>query len=615
MGVMGKTKWLAGASAAMFLASAVHGQLLYNEKLDNQAKAALAEYAAMRDAHLNLLKERQASVTALSKRVDEAAIAAIQAERDREIVRILAVPEAGGNSNGRKLELSHLIDQRIRHVAGVDPNELKSLQGPGAALLGMAGIRVSGLQEEAFTPSIAPVLDEAVAARQMDELHKYFGGRNDGHFTYAKYCEEAVPDLQGLSGPDQDSRIAAFLDSQALKDVPAANRYSASLRLIMQVCPPVHFAKRQKELRKSLEGDGRLLALKALAGIGLSHAEAAQAGSEPAIDLGLSIQDLRPALEVAAQEVKKSQRELKQLKDEQKKLEEALKKGIVADIQSAAANIVAIVGKAPEESTGPPPALSGGPSIASAQADAGVDDCLYKVTLACARQLAETLGLASFAKARESALFEIAALLADPKQRAEAAQQNCGSPASGIDETQAARATRVCLTQSAMALLGVADRASHIQAGRPGELAALAIRIADAQMRVGTAEARAAALTRRIDNLAMQRAALVSELNILFQARKNLDRDSDYRIALLNYARSVDQGRMAYERTGEQFTLIALDEFAVREQQIVRGRYAVIDGLLATITSSTAAGIKPSELAGFLSALGITTLGIAKAAQ
>ena len=237
------------------------------------------------------------------------------------------------------------------------------------------------------------------------------------------------------------------------------------------------------------------------------------------------------------------------------------------------------------------------------------------MTLACARQIAEAFGLASFDKARESGLLEAAQLLADPKARAEAVAQNCGPPGAGATDAQITHATRICLTRSAMDLFGLADRAANIQAGRPGELAALGTRIADAQTRVGTAQARAAALTRRIDNLAAQRAALVRELNILIQARRDLARERDYRLALFGYARSVDGGRLAYERMHDQFTLIALDEFASREQQIVKGRYAIIDGLLATITSSTGAGLKPAELAAFLSAIGVTTLGIAKATE
>jgi hypothetical protein len=235
------------------------------------------------------------------------------------------------------------------------------------------------------------------------------------------------------------------------------------------------------------------------------------------------------------------------------------------------------------------------------------------VTLACARQTAEAYGLASFDKARESALFEITTLLADPQARAAAEKENCGRPSGAVAPEDMARATRVCLTASAMELLGVADRASHISAGRPGELAALGVRIADAQMRVGTAQARAAALTRRIENLASQRASLVNELNILLQAYAKLRQPrSDYRLALLDYGRSIDNGRLPYERANDQLTLISLNEFASREEQVVKGRYALADGLLSTITSSTSAGLKPAEIAGFLSAIGISTVGIAE---
>jgi hypothetical protein len=630
-----RAKFLVSVSFGLSLSGAAQAQVFYNEKLDAQAKAAMTEYQAMRDTHLAMLKAREAGVTALSQRVDEAVVAAVRAERDLEVVRVLERPLARqGDIPSRQEELDALLTGRIQAISGLT---LAQLRAPDVdfrrELIDRAGIVTTGREGHAYRPSV--VFGEAAAQRVMGEDHQFFDGprppaqvpaerdrpkggervvpgdKPEG-FTYATFCE-TVPDILGMSGAQQGEAFAALRADPRLKDLEdPVPRVRIAQRLLNQICPHFHAARRLKA--KTGPGYNQL---KALAGIGLSPEDIGDSTGLDAIDLGLSIGQLRSDLGLANAEVKKAQGELKRLKEAQKALKKAMEDRSASDVQAAAARIVGIVGK-PPSAPAAPVALAGTAEPASgsqAQPAAASDSCSGPVTLACARQTAEAYGLASFDKARESALFEIAALLADPQARADAAKANCGPPAADVSDEQIAQATRICLTKSAMDILALRDRAADIAAGRPGELAELAVLITDAQMRVAVAEAKAAALTKRIDNLDAQRAALVNELNILLQAKTHLDQGRDYRVALLDYGRSVDKGRLAYERAGDQFTLIALNEFAAREEQVVKGRYALIDGLVATITSSTAAGLKPQELAAFLSAIGVSTLGIAEAAQ
>jgi hypothetical protein len=630
-----KARLLVGAAIALSLPGMAQSQIFYNEKLDAQAKAAMTEYQAMRDAHLAMLKERQAAVAALSERVDKAVTAGVQAERDREVVRVLSRPlRRAGEIPSRREELEELIDQRIEEISGLTVRELRDPNEFQRQLLDKAGIATTGVHEEAYRPSL--MFDEANAVRLMGEHHRFFtetkegeatpgvGGPTGGSkpertekaeaFTYAKFCE-SVPDIFNKSSAEQNKAFITLIADERLKHIENPNpRASVAMRLLYQICPRIHDAARQKTLLGST--GSKHSELKALAGIGLSYEDVVQStGIEP-IELGLSIGQLRTDLVAAMAEVKKAQEELKKLKKAQKELQKAMAAGSAPEIQAASARIVSIVGKPPQAPAAAPTGLAGEEQAADAAAPAGdADPCSGPITLACARQTAEAYGLASFDKARETALFEIATLLADPKARAEAAKANCGPPGPAVSDEQMARATRICLTKSAIDLFEVRDRAADIAAGRPGELAELAVLITASQMRVGTAEAKAAALTKRIDNLNAQRAALVNELNILLQAKTHLEQGGDYRVSLLDFGRSIDKGRLAYERANDQFTLIALNDFASREEQVVKGRYALIDGLLATITSSTGAGLKPQELAAFFNAIGVSTLGIAEAAQ
>lgn len=651
-----RARLLVGVSLGLSFPSAAQAQLLYNAKLDAQAKAALTEYQTMRDAHLAILKDREAAIAALSDKVDRAVIAAVQAERDREVVEVLARPETGAAAVvTRREELDSLLEDRIQQLSGLTTARLRASSGEQRRLLDRAGIATSGIQEEAYRPVV--VFGDAEAIAVMGEAHqRYFdkpkptgpaagdrrpgatiagGGRRPGSsgvttdpagsprpqpFTYAEFCK-SVPNTVGATPAQQKGHFDSLMADTRLAAIPEGPRKDVAIRLLYPICPRLNEADRQNQLAAGASA-GELSPLKALAGIGLTYADVGDSDALEAVDLGLSIEQLRAELALAKASVKSAQDELKTLKREQKALQEAMKGGSAVDVAAAATRLLNIVGKPPSQTAAPPAALAGGDSAATTDADAeadaapAVDPCSGPVTLACASLLAESYGLANFERARESALIEIAGLLADPKARADAAKANCSPPGPNVNDAQMAQATRICLTRSAMDLLGVGDRAADIAAGRPGELAALAVRIADAQMRIAMAEAKSAALTRRIDNLNAQRAALVNELNILLQAKAYLDeKGSDYRVALLDFGRSVDRGRLAYERASDQFSLIALSDFAAREAQVVKGRYALIDGLLTTITSSTGSGIKPAEIASFLSAIGVTTLGIAEAAQ
>lgn len=623
-----RVRLMLGVSLGLSLPAAAQSQIFYNEKLDAQAKTAVTEYQAMRDAHLAMFREREAAIKALSKRVDDAVVAGVQAERDREIVRVLSPAKVDGD-DGRTEELRELLKQRIRHISGVVPEELIALRAatadPASRLIYTAGIDVTGLQRKDPVPEVAPTLDEANAIRLMGTRHRFFADRqlNGEAFTYARYCRDTVVKVmeEVARAPDQAGRTRLHRAFEAVLEaekIPAADAQMANYLLQYKICGPIYLAKQQGDFLTAAGATNRYHELKALAGIGLADMDVTMAGAGPAIDLGLNIRQLRPALQLAQAEAKVARENLSKLKAEQKKLEKAMKEGAAAEVQSSAAKIVKIIGKAPE-----PAAVSAtlagtgeGTGGTTQSEDPQSGSCLDEVTLACARQLAESYGLAEFDRVRESGLLEIAGLLADPAARAEAVKANCGPPTDSTSAADKAKATRICLTRSAMDLLGVGDRISDIAAGRPGELAALAVRIADAQMRVATAEARASALSRRIDNLSAQRAGLVTELNILLQGWAHLKpQTADYRIALLDFARSQDAGRLAYERASDQFTLIALNEFAAREHQVVKARYAIIDGLLGTITASTGAGLKPAELASFLSAIGVTSLGIAEISQ
>jgi hypothetical protein len=175
----------------------------------------------------------------------------------------------------------------------------------------------------------------------------------------------------------------------------------------------------------------------------------------------------------------------------------------------------------------------------------------------------------------------------------------------------------LCITDALVQTLGVVDRLGKIREGIPGKIAGLAVMLAEAQLESATIRLRAAALARRAANLEGQRRALLAELQSLMQAYSDGTNAGAAMVdrGVFRLGPSVSLGRVDYEKLVAQYGFIGQREFAERERAITAARYEVADALLGTIGAAAESGIRPGDIAGLLSALGVTTLAITEAVQ
>ncbi|WP_373928457.1 hypothetical protein QTN93_15075 [Sphingomonas aerolata] len=561
-------------------------QFLYNQKADDQAKAALDEYRTSRDAHLGIFKTRRDTLTTLANRLDEAITASVRADRDAVVIEVLDL-----SPTAQVERLKDKTDRRLESITGFKRSELVTAAPASTIgiLLDGAGL---GPRIEGVRPFIMP---SSFSEESAQNLLKDFPGAHEkllasagagGSFFYKDFCHKQV-----IRDPAANPPVKPLLDVIAIirglgiePPVPVAAQVTA-------ICNDVVKSDASQIV---LPADEKYNALKGLAGYELSSDLTMLTTSE-AVMLGQNLSALKGELDKAKGEIKAQASKAAPLKAARAALEKARENGAWDQVSKLADDLAKALGK-PDQ---------GGDATASEPA------CGGKITMQCARDVAEQLGLVDFDRLRASVAAEIAGYLADPDALAKATESKCGKPGVLTDETR-----RVCLAFAGMETLRLLDQARDVAARRPGQIAELAILITSAESRIADAQARSTGLVRRIDNLAAQRQALVTEVRLLSDAREPLDRsDVDARGPLLVFARSYDEGRLPYDRLFDRQQLLKLQSFNDREEQVVRARYAIADGLLQTVSTATASGLKPEDAAGFLSAIGITTLGITEAVK
>ncbi len=564
-------------------------QIFYNKGADERAKAALDEYRASRDAHLRIFKTRRDALATRGRALDDAIAGAIRAERDWEVAELLELQPAA-----QTIRVTRKVDERLLQITGLSYGEIQNaiLNGGSAngLLLAKAGLEVrdkSGL----LPPQIPSgfTFDEKNAKKWLSSYpsayEKLSGTTGAGKGTMRAFCEQKV-----ISSPLNNNPVKSAGEVLAVITPLGIARPVDVALVVTGICGSLVTHIRSDAARQD---SGANSALRALAGYALPIDDPMPMSES--VRLGQDLTRLQARLDEADAEIDTQKARAEELKKNRKAVkdaaEAAAKSGAKATVTDAAAGLARAIGKAPDNA-----------AIGKA--------CEGELTLSCAREVAEALGAVSFDRLRASVAVEIAGYLADPVALAQAAKDKCGTvPASE-------EAKRVCLAHAGLETLRVLDQANEVSSGRPGQLAELAILITDAESRVADAQAKSTALIREIGNLDAQRRALVGEAELLRQARLALAANvNDPRAAVLILARSYEEGRLTYQQNADRAQLLKLEGFNDREEEAVTGRYAIVDGLLQTVSSATAAGLKPEDAARFLAAIGVTTLGISEAVK
>lgn len=630
-----------GLSGSMLLCSApAQAQFLHNPQAEEQANAALDEYHSTRNAHLALFKARSDALAAMATRLEAAIATALRSERDATIVDVLQAPRAQ-----RAGALGEQIDERISAIVGGDGNAklLKNTTDPLLeALLNRADItsRINGRRPFVFTDPSR--FDETEAARIIGEAHARITAATagPGTFKYQDLCINRLIRAATPAAPRGVIGVAQMVAELKLMGLTASLPADKDLKQIAfdlaVVCGRVLEVQEQAQFLEGLKQAPRnYQPFISLAGYAVASDQYNGAPSV-AIRMGQTLFALKDELDTARNDVKTATDLAKKLKDQQTALKEAANRGAKAEITKYACELVKLIGtpmieegaaslscldKDKAGTTGEATALAGSvipvatitapPAPAAADDLKSIDLCEQRVTLGCARTIAEELGLASFDRLRAEIAYEIAGYLSDPDALANTAAEICKP----TDMDGTAKNKRICMTQAGIETLDLLDQISGIATGQPGRLAELALLITDAENRIADAEARAASLSQQIDNLASQRQALAAELRILLAADHMLEQRADPRRALLVVARSYDEGRIAFQQGADRQQLLRLAGFNVREEKATRGRYAIADGLLGTVSTATKSGLTSEDAARFLAAIGVTTLGVAEVAK
>lgn len=598
-------------------------QLVYNAGLDARAKAALEQYEASKKAHLAYLDSRLGEVDQQQAVLTNAATEALIAERDRLATTILGEDErkeAAGRLRGAIAARMDAIIPELITAQGCTENGCRG----GKLIRGADFDRVRAVLPQLDAPRSDNLrLAESELQLTEAELTKLLGQRRPtgdrrlpaAGWSLGWFCRDVFP--------RQTEQIDAFKQEMLVgrEGLNATDAHNFVL-VASGRCPQIaaaHFAPRFEDIRNR----STRRALLALGGWGDddSGAPVDEARSVdpilPTAELGRQILVVRTRTAALKLELETANAIARALKKKRDDLIKAWATNASQDeLDRVASCITQLLGDRAEAAC---------VKDASGATDHSVESLFSAITVLT--NLADAGP--DLQRIRQEEAFEVVQYLTDPIALRAKAQASCFPVPPGAALAAAAPATedeaedrlrRLCITDAVVRTAGIVERAGEIRRGVPGEIAALAVQLADAELKAANIRLRAAALADRAASLDAQRRALLGEIKSLMEVfvgdaqaantdRARLDRGV-YRLA-----DSFGHGRLGYEVEAVRYGFIGQREFGQRERAIATGRYAISDALLSTLASSTAGGIKPEQVAGIIATVGLTTVGVLEAVK
>jgi len=241
-------------------------------------------------------------------------------------------------------------------------------------------------------------------------------------------------------------------------------------------------------------------------------------------------------------------------------------------------------------------------TIADLAASAGINPAHVARALGAASEVSPGRALLAGIqeKAQEFQAGRLAELLGNIADHA-AAEGN------SANESSTARAVGATLR-----MIGHFDQLRSAESGTLPDTSAVLVRLAGARMRMAT---------NKLEAERLQRVRQLSELRIAALRRETLDLlhasqllaspgDSALNPALLRFSDSWTRGRVPARVARNDMLRAEMLAWADRERVAVEAAYGVLEPAVAELQAYGAGGIRPSEVAGYLNAVGVGAIAI-----
>jgi len=327
------------AALALSWTSPAAAQFFYNQTADDQAKAALEEYRASRDAHLGVFEARRKTMDALEERLDTAITTALRAQRDQDVVEMLEL-----SAEDQRQRLIAKTEDRIMAITGLHRSDLAGAApgSPISVLLNEAdlGTRINGARAYVMTSSFSESsaqerVGKIDGARGLLELSTVLGTT----FSYRRLCEtKLVSAAGGVPAVRSLPEIAAVL-------VPLGFDRAKAVQTAFALTTICNDAIKTTPVDAMLPADPRFDALKALAGHALTDAQDRGSLSD-AVSVGLALGALTEELTEANAEIAVQRAKAETLRAAADELEAARKNGVWDKVSELAAKLADALGTA-----------------------------------------------------------------------------------------------------------------------------------------------------------------------------------------------------------------------------------------------------------------------------
>lgn len=594
-------------SLALFVVCAstatIDAQVFYNSVLDSRTKAALAQYEATKAVHIAYLDSRVAEIDKHQATLAAAASEAIIAERDRKVAAVLGEDQRVDAADRLRRDVGSRLNAIVPGLVVICP---KAPCRTGAAVPGADYDKIRDALMSLDAPDDTLRLVPRVLTAREQQLATLLGGEQPGRiegtpWTLGWFCRVVFP----TNNPQDAIILRNRLIQQHHLSSSNADKFMAFASTSCDEIAENRLAPSLSDIADA----GRRETLLALSGFGGSAAD--EDATLMAVQLGRRIADIQTKAAALKSEIEGAEAIARGLKEQRDGLVKRWTTDATAAELAQVASCIA--------------ALLDDNRSAACKADASGATAEQFDTLFSAIAFLTTIADAGpeLQRIREEEAFEVVQYLANPTQTRAEAEKQCkpgtGPAPAAINDAQK-ELVRLCLTDAVVRLVNIGERAGEISKGVPGRIAAFAVQIADADLKAEGIRLRARALAERANNLDAQRRALLRQAKSLMEV---LDGDAgeagndSARLdrAVFRLADVIGRQQMDYELPVARYGFIGQREFAQRERAVTAGRYAISDALLMTLATSTSGGIKPEQVAGLLSAVGLTAVGITEVAK